>query len=45
VRREVETLIRDFLRYHVEEAYPDRSQEVIAQLDNSPSQLASRDRS
>ncbi len=33
VRREVEVLVRDFLRYHVEEAYPDRSQEVIAQLE------------
>lgn len=36
VRSEVEALIRDFLRYHVEEAYPDRSQEVIAQLERSP---------
>lgn len=34
VRQEVETLVRDFLRYHVEEAYPDRSQEVIAQLEH-----------
>lgn len=33
VRREVENLVRDFLRYHVEEAYPHRSQEVIAQLE------------
>jgi DNA repair protein RecO (recombination protein O) len=33
VRREVEALIRDFLQYHVEEAYPERSQEVIAQLE------------
>ncbi len=32
VRREVEALVRDFLRYHVEEAYPDRSEAVIAQL-------------
>ena len=32
VRHEVETLVRDFLRYHVEEAYPDRSEAVIAQL-------------
>jgi len=32
VRREVEALVRDFLRYHVEEAYPDRSEKVIAQL-------------
>ena len=38
VRREVETLVRDFLRYHVEEAYPDRSQEVIAQLERGTSQ-------
>lgn len=37
VRREVEALVRDFLRYHVEEAYPDRSQEVIAQLERPPS--------
>jgi len=34
VRREVEALIRDFLRYHVEEAYPERSQDVIAQLNS-----------
>jgi DNA repair protein RecO (recombination protein O) len=33
VRREVEALVRDFLRYHVEEAYPERSQAVIAQLE------------
>lgn len=37
VRPEVETLVRDFLRYHVEEAYPDRSKEVIAQLKHLPS--------
>jgi DNA repair protein RecO (recombination protein O) len=37
VRREVETLVRDFLRYHVEEAYPDRSQAVIAQLERPSS--------
>lgn len=36
VRREVEALVRDFLRYHVEEAYPERSQEVIAQLNRPP---------
>jgi DNA repair protein RecO (recombination protein O) len=36
VRREVEALVRDFLRYHVEEAYPERSQEVIAQLERPP---------
>lgn len=38
VRQEVEALVRDFLRYHVEEAYPDRSQEVIAQLERGTSQ-------
>lgn len=32
VRAEVEALVRDFFRYHVEEAYPDRSEAVIAQL-------------
>lgn len=37
VRHEVEALVRDFLKYHVEEAYPNRSQEVIAQLERSPS--------
>jgi DNA repair protein RecO (recombination protein O) len=37
VRHEVEELVRDFLRYHVEEAYPDRGQEVIAQLEQDPS--------
>ena len=36
VRREVEALVRDFLRYHVEDAYPHRSQEVIAQLERPP---------
>ncbi len=41
VRREVETLVRDFLRYHVEEAYPDRSQKVIAQLERGTTQTAS----
>lgn len=35
VRREVEHLIREFLRYHVEAAYPDRSQSVIAQIEQS----------
>jgi len=45
VRREVETLVRDFLRYHVEEAYPDRSQEVIAQLERGPSPAASQSKS
>jgi len=43
VRREVETLVRDFLRYHVEEAYPERSQEVIAQLERSPTQTPPRE--
>lgn len=38
IRREVETLVRDFLRYHVEESYPNRSEEVIAQLKKRPSQ-------
>jgi DNA repair protein RecO (recombination protein O) len=33
VRHEVDVLVRDFLKYHVEEAYPERSQEVIAQLE------------
>lgn len=37
VRQEVEGLVRDFLRYHLEEAYPSRSQEVIAQIESSPS--------
>ena len=41
VRREVEELVRDFLRYHVEEAYPERGQEVIAQLERSPFRPAS----
>jgi DNA repair protein RecO (recombination protein O) len=45
VRREVETLVRDFLRYHVEEAYPERSEAVIAQLDRSPAQTASHEQS
>lgn len=38
VRHEVEVLVRDFLKYHVEEAYPNRSEKVIAQLERSPSQ-------
>jgi DNA repair protein RecO (recombination protein O) len=41
VRRQVEELVRDFLRYHVEEAYPERGQEVIAQLERSPFRPAS----
>ncbi len=32
VRREVERLIEAYLRYHVEEAYPNRSGKVIGQL-------------
>jgi DNA repair protein RecO (recombination protein O) len=32
VRREAESLIEDYLRYHFEESYPDRSREVVAQL-------------
>lgn len=37
VRREVEGLVRDFLRYHFEESYPDRSQSVIAQIEQQHS--------
>jgi len=37
VRREVEALVRDFLRYQFDDAYPDRSQSVIAQLENASS--------
>jgi DNA repair protein RecO (recombination protein O) len=38
VRREVETLVRDFLRYQFDDAYPDRSRSVIAQIEGpSPS--------
>lgn len=32
VRREVSTLIDDYMRYHFEEAYPSRSRRVIGQL-------------
>ncbi len=32
VRREVEALVRDFLRYQFDDAYPDRSRSVIAQI-------------
>ena len=35
VRREVEALVRDFLRYQFDDAYPDRSRSVIAQLENT----------
>lgn len=37
VRREVETLVRDFLRYQFDDAYPDRSRSVIAQIEDLPS--------
>jgi len=33
VRREVEELVRDFLRYQFGDAYPDRSRSVIAQIE------------
>jgi DNA repair protein RecO (recombination protein O) len=33
VRREVEELVRDFLRYQFDDAYPDRSRSVIAQIE------------
>jgi len=33
VRREVEGLVRDFLRYQFDDAYPDRSRSVIAQIE------------
>jgi DNA repair protein RecO (recombination protein O) len=33
VRREVEALVRDFLRYQFDDAYPDRSRSVIAQIE------------
>jgi DNA repair protein RecO (recombination protein O) len=35
VRREVETLVRDFLRYQFDDAYPTRSRSVIAQLEGA----------
>ena len=31
-RREVNALVEDFLRYHVEDAYPSRSEKIIGQL-------------
>ncbi|MFP4228947.1 MAG: DNA repair protein RecO [Salinivenus sp.] len=41
VRAEVEALVRDFFQYHVEEAYPSRSEAVIAQLHRqSPTRAA-----
>ena len=33
VRREVEALVRDFLRYQFDDVYPDRSRSVIAQIE------------
>jgi len=33
VRREVESLVLDFLRYQFGDAYPDRSRSVIAQIE------------
>jgi len=42
VRREVEALVRDFLRYQFDDAYPDRSRSVIAQLENASSADAAR---
>jgi DNA repair protein RecO (recombination protein O) len=33
VRREVEGVVRDFLRYQFDDAYPDRSRSVIAQIE------------
>ena len=35
VRREVEALVRDFLRYQFDDAYPDRSRSVIAQIEQA----------
>ena len=32
IRRETTVLIEDFLRYHVEDAYPSRSDKIISQL-------------
>lgn len=32
VRRETHALVEDFLRYHVQDAYPSRSRDVISQL-------------
>lgn len=39
VRREMESLVREFMRYHFEEAYPDRSRSVIAQIEGASSSL------
>ncbi len=35
VRREVNALVRDFLRYQFDDAYPDRSRSVIAQIEGT----------
>ena len=35
VRRELNTLVRDFLRYQFDEAYPDQSHSVIAQIEET----------
>lgn len=35
-RRTVNTLVEDFLRYHVEDAYPSRSDKIIGQLLGNP---------
>lgn len=35
VRQEVEGLVRDFLRYQFDDAYPDRSRSVIAQIERA----------
>ena len=35
VRREVQALVRDFLRYQFDDAYPDRSRSVIAQIEQA----------
>lgn len=36
VRRELEGLVEDFLRYHTEDAYPTRGARVLEQLDRPP---------
>lgn len=35
IRREVSTLVRDFLRYQFGDAYPDRSRSVISQIEET----------
>ena len=35
VRREVQALVRDFLRYQFDDAYPDRGRSVIAQIEQA----------